>query len=111
MRRSRLSLGDGSSLLIDEILSLPRDLQARLVEALDPKVRLLATTTTEPEAALRADRLRPELYFALTTLILRVRRCASVAKSCRPWRNTSSSAPISAGARSGPASRPRPSRS
>jgi DNA-binding NtrC family response regulator len=71
-RRSRLSLSDGSSLLIDEILSLPRDLQARLVEALDPRVRLLATTTVEPEVALRADRLRPELYFALTTLVLRL---------------------------------------
>ncbi len=71
-RRSRLSLSDGSSLLIDEILSLPRDLQARLVEALDPRVRLLATTTLEPEGALRADRLRPELYFAITTLVLRL---------------------------------------
>ena len=44
----------------------------RLVEALDPRVRLLATTTIEPEVALRADRLRPELYFALTTLVLRL---------------------------------------
>ena len=69
-RRPRLSLGDGSSLLIDEILSLPRDLQARLFEALDPGIRLMATTTTEPETALRAERLRPELYFALTTLVL-----------------------------------------
>ena len=71
-RRSRLSLSDGSSLLMNEILSLPRDLQVRLVEALDPRVRLLATTTTEPDAALQSESLRPELYFALTTLVLRL---------------------------------------
>ena len=53
-RRPRLSLGDGSTLLIDEVLSLPRDLQARLVEALDAPVRLMATTAREPEAAVRA---------------------------------------------------------
>jgi DNA-binding NtrC family response regulator len=71
-KRPRLSLGDGSTLLIDEILSLPRDLQARLVAALDARVRLLATTTLEPEAALEGEQLRPELYFALTTLVLRL---------------------------------------
>ncbi len=71
-RRPRLSLGDGSTLLIDEVLSLPRDLQARLVEALDARVRLLATTAHEPEAAVRDERLRPELYYALTTMVLRV---------------------------------------
>src|SRR5262245_9744970 len=48
-RKPRLSLGDGSTLLIDEILRLPRDLQARLTAALDARVRLLATTTAEPE--------------------------------------------------------------
>jgi DNA-binding NtrC family response regulator len=71
-RRPRLSLGDGSTLLIVEVLSLPRDLQARLTAALDARVRLLATTTVEPEVALEAEQLRPELYFALTTLVLRL---------------------------------------
>ncbi len=71
-RRPRLPLGEGSSLLLDEILSLPRDLQTRLVEALDARVRLLATTTIEPDVALRDERLRPELYFALTTLVIRL---------------------------------------
>jgi DNA-binding NtrC family response regulator len=69
-KRSRLSLGDGSTLVIDEVLSLPRDLQVRLVAALDARVRLLATSTLEPEEALRDERLRPELYFALTALVL-----------------------------------------
>src|SRR5579883_20559 len=71
-RKPRLSLGDGSTLLIDEILSLPRDLQARLTAALDARVRLLATTTAEPDQALEAEQLRPELYYALTTLVLRL---------------------------------------
>jgi DNA-binding NtrC family response regulator len=71
-RRPRLPLGDGSTLLIDEVLSLPRDLQARLVEALDSPVRLMATTALEPEAAVRDERLRAELYYALTTLVLRL---------------------------------------
>jgi DNA-binding NtrC family response regulator len=71
-RRPRLSLGDGSTLLIDEVLSLPRDLQARLVEALDSPVRLIATTAREPEAAVRDERLRPELYYTLTALVVRL---------------------------------------
>lgn len=72
VRRARLSLGDGSTLLIDDVLSLPRDLQARLVEALDSRVRLMATAVREPEAALRDELLRPELYYAMTTLVLRL---------------------------------------
>ena len=71
--RPRLSLVDGSTLLIREILMLPRDLQARLVAALDARVRLLATTVNDPEIALQNEQLRPELYFALTGLVLRLR--------------------------------------
>jgi transcriptional regulator with PAS, ATPase and Fis domain len=71
-RRARLSLGDGSTLLIDEVSSLPRDLQLRLIEALDARVRLMATTAREPEAAVREENLRPELYYALTSLVLRL---------------------------------------
>jgi PAS domain S-box-containing protein len=71
--RLRLSLLDGSTLLIREILLLPRDLQARLVAALDTRVRLLATTVNDPEIALQNEQLRPELYFALTGLVLRLR--------------------------------------
>jgi len=70
--RPRLSLADGSTVLIREILLLPRDLQARLVAALDAPVRLLATTCSDPETALEGEQIRPELYFALTTLVLRL---------------------------------------
>jgi len=70
--RPRLSLGDGSTMLIREILMLPRDLQARLIAALDARVRLLATTSSDPETALEGEQIRPELYFALTTLVIRL---------------------------------------
>jgi DNA-binding NtrC family response regulator len=71
--RPRLSLVDGSTLLIREILMLPRDLQARLVAALDTRIRLLATTVNDPDIALQNEQLRPELYFAVTGLVLRLR--------------------------------------
>jgi DNA-binding NtrC family response regulator len=69
----RLTLSDGATLLLAEVLELPRDLQARLASALDGRVRVLATTSDDPDAALKAERLRPDLYYALTSLVLRVR--------------------------------------
>jgi len=68
----RLSLCDGSTVLICEILLLPRDLQVRLSASLELPVRLLATTALDPEAALESEQLRPELYFVLTTLVIRL---------------------------------------
>jgi transcriptional regulator with PAS, ATPase and Fis domain len=70
---ARLALPEGSSLLIGDILDLPRDLQGRLVATLDPRIRLLATTAGDPETALQSERLRPDLYYAVTTLIIRLR--------------------------------------
>ena len=49
---------------------LPRDLQERLAASLDTSVRLLATTALDPTTALESEQLRPELYFALTTLVI-----------------------------------------
>ena len=69
----RMDLAEGTSLLIGDILDLPRDLQGRLVEMLDPRVRLLATTAGEPETELRSERLRSDLYYALTTFMIRLR--------------------------------------
>jgi DNA-binding NtrC family response regulator len=68
----RLSLLDGSTLLICEILRLPRDLQEWLAESLDTPVRLLATTAIDPRSAFETDQIRPELYFALTTFVIRL---------------------------------------
>ncbi len=70
--RQRLPLEDGATVLIREIFRMPRDLQARLITSLCASVRLLATTTLDPDAAVESDQVRPELYFALTTLVLRV---------------------------------------
>ena len=64
---------EGSTLLVGDALDLPRDIQARLAAGLDGRVRLIATTAGEPDAALKAERLRPDFYFAITTLVLRLR--------------------------------------
>jgi PAS domain S-box-containing protein len=72
LARRRLSLRDGSTLLIREIVKLPRDLQERLTTCLDMPVRLLATTTIDPESAYEGEQLRPELYFVLTTLVIQL---------------------------------------
>ena len=69
---SRLSPGEGSTLLIGDILALPRDLQAGLAGSLDGRVRLIATTAGDPEAALKDESLRPELYHAITVLVIRL---------------------------------------
>jgi DNA-binding NtrC family response regulator len=69
--RGRLAMAEGSSLLIREILALPCDLQARLAESLHGRVRLIATTTGNPEAALKQEQLRPELYYGLSVLLIR----------------------------------------
>jgi DNA-binding NtrC family response regulator len=68
----RLALPEGSTLLIGDVLDLPRDLQARLAAALGGAIRLLATSTADPDAALRSEQLRPDLYYALTTLVIRL---------------------------------------
>ncbi len=72
--RSRgLVAPEGATILIGDVFDLPRDLQARLASGLEGRVRLVATTTGDPDAALRAERLRPDLYYALTTLVIRLR--------------------------------------
>src|SRR5262249_47919264 len=59
----RLALPEGSTVLISDVLDLPRDLQGRLASALDGPVRLVAATAGDPDAALRSERLRPDLYY------------------------------------------------
>ena len=71
-RPPALALPEGSTLLLRDVLDLPRDLQGRLASALRPGVRLLATTAGDPERAWLDDRLRPDLYYALTTLVIRL---------------------------------------
>ena len=69
----RLDLPEGSTVLLVDVLQLPRDLQGRLSEVRDDRrVRLLATSPTDPEVYLRDDRLRPDVYYALTGLTIRL---------------------------------------
>jgi DNA-binding NtrC family response regulator len=70
--QERPVLKDGATVLLREIFKLPRDLQLRLVSSLKSSVRLVATTTLDPDTALETDQVRRELYFALTTLVLRL---------------------------------------
>jgi DNA-binding NtrC family response regulator len=69
--RTRLAPAEGTFVVIGDILDLPRDLQARLAEV-DHGVRIVALTAGDPESALKSDRLRPDFYYALTTLTLRI---------------------------------------
>lgn len=68
----RLNLPDGATILLTDILALTRDLQAQLAGAIGPRVRLLATTTDDPDQARRDHRLRADLYFTLTTQVIRL---------------------------------------
>ena len=69
----RLTLPEGSTLLIGDVLDLPADLQVRLAGCLrGATARLIGVTATDPVDALRAERLRPDLYYALTTLVIRL---------------------------------------
>jgi DNA-binding NtrC family response regulator len=68
----RLQFPEGSTLLLNEIMELPRDLQSLLALALDSQVRLIATATQEPEKSRDQDRLRPDLFYALTTFVIRL---------------------------------------
>jgi DNA-binding NtrC family response regulator len=69
---SKLALAEGSSLSIGDILALPRDLQVRLADSLDDRVRVIATTSGDPETAVLQEKLRPELHCALTVLVIRL---------------------------------------
>lgn len=65
---------EAASLLIVDVLAVPRDIQAKLANELTSKrIRVLSTSTSDPDAALRSDSLRPDLYFELTGLVLQLR--------------------------------------
>ncbi|GAC1466578.1 MAG: hypothetical protein NVSMB9_07270 [Isosphaeraceae bacterium] len=63
---------EGSTLLLESVGDLPRDLQGRLALTSGDRVRLLACMTTEPETALASEQFRPDFYYAFTTLIIRL---------------------------------------
>ncbi len=68
-------LAPGTSIAIRDVLELPRDIQNQLVERLErpgTPFRIIGLTTTDVEQARGDDRLRDDLYFTLTTLVIRL---------------------------------------
>jgi transcriptional regulator with GAF, ATPase, and Fis domain len=62
--------GGGTTVVLANVLELPRDLQARLAAILNGPSRYIATTPVPPDAARRDGRLRDDLHFGLTTLVI-----------------------------------------
>jgi transcriptional regulator with PAS, ATPase and Fis domain len=97
----------GGALFLDEVATLPTDLQAKLLTAIESRqVRRLGSTRSDPvdvwilaatsedlTAAMHARRFRPELYHRLATVVLYVRAvwrslamaCASASLVCAIW--------------------------
>ena len=65
----------GSTLVLGDVLALPRDLQGRLAAALrdTPRpVRVIATTAGNLDEARATEQIRADLYHALNVLVLRL---------------------------------------
>lgn len=72
---SGLVAPEGATIVLGDLLHLPRDLQARLAEALAavPRTaRLIATTEGDLDLARAEERLRDDLHHLLTTLVIRL---------------------------------------
>ncbi|MEO6810405.1 MAG: sigma 54-interacting transcriptional regulator [Isosphaeraceae bacterium] len=67
---AKLNLPEGATVLLVDVFELPRDLQARLASTWIGPNRLLATASVDPLQARREGRLRPDLYYVLTTLVI-----------------------------------------
>lgn len=70
------TLRKAGTLVLVDFLNIPRDVQSRLAAALTsdarPRAQVVSTCAVEPEAAVAAESLRPDLYFALSTLVIRL---------------------------------------
>lgn len=70
---SRLRAPEEATVLLENLLALPRDLQARLASAMEgPGPRILATSQADPDEAHRDGQLREDLYFAMTCLVIQL---------------------------------------
>ncbi|MDR3633412.1 MAG: sigma 54-interacting transcriptional regulator [Isosphaeraceae bacterium] len=67
-----LPFPEGATLLLSHVFHLPRDLQVRLAASLGAPIRVIATSIQPPDDALRAERVHPNLFFALTALVIRL---------------------------------------
>jgi DNA-binding NtrC family response regulator len=85
-RKGVFELADGGTLFLDEIGEMPMDLQVRLLRVLETgrivriggaaqvgvDVRLIAATNRDPEEAVRAQRIREDLYYRLSVFPIRL---------------------------------------
>jgi arginine utilization regulatory protein len=85
-RLGLFELADGGTIFLDEINSMPLDLQAKLLRVIQEKqvrrvggqtefyidVRIIAATNEDPGIALQENRLRSDLYYRLNVLSLRI---------------------------------------
>lgn len=79
-------IAHGSTLFLDELLSMPVDLQAKLLRALQENrvrrvgsvketpvdVKIISSVNQDPRTAIRNDRLRTDLYYRLGVVMLKL---------------------------------------
>ena len=68
----RINFPEHATLLLENGLSLPRDLQEQIVAADRSRIRWIVTTSFDPETARREERLRSDFYHRITTLVIRL---------------------------------------
>ena len=72
-RAERAESEPNTTILVDDVLDLSRDLQERLASlSLAGQTRILAISRHDPEGGVRDERLRGDLYFALTSFVIRL---------------------------------------
>jgi DNA-binding NtrC family response regulator len=85
-RQGHFAAADGGTLLLDEIAEMRPELQAKLLRAIETHryypvgasresyadVRIVAATNREPQQAVAEGRLRADLYFRLSAMIVHV---------------------------------------
>jgi two-component system C4-dicarboxylate transport response regulator DctD len=85
-RIGRLEAAQGGTVLLDEITSMPMEMQGKLLRAIQEKeiirvgsnitipvaIRLISATNEDPLNAIRQGRLREDLYYRLNTVELRM---------------------------------------
>ncbi len=73
--QSHIVQGHGGTLLLEDIGELPGELQARLLHVLEKReVRLIATSASTLEEAVRRGEFREDLFYRLQGLVLRLPR-------------------------------------